>query len=117
MQKKIKLSRPFIDQKERNLVDQVLRKGWLTNGPLTQKFEKEVCQLIGSKFSIAVNSCTNGIIAVIEALNLKKGEEVLTTPMTFVSVIHALELFELKIKLLDVNFDNFSISLKDIEKK
>ena len=93
-----------------------MRKGWLTNGPLTQKFEK-VCQLIGSKFSIAVNSCTNGIIAVIEALNLKKGEEVLTTPMTFVSVIHALELFELKIKLLDVNFDNFSISLKDIEKK
>ena len=82
MQKKIKLSRPFIDQKERNLVDQD-EKRLATNGPLTQKFEKEVCQLIGSKFSIAVNSCTNGIIAVIEALNLKKGEEVLTTPMTF----------------------------------
>ena len=39
MGKKIKLSKPFIDLKERKLVDSVLKKGWLTNGPLTQKFE------------------------------------------------------------------------------
>ena len=41
MSEKIKLSKPFIDLKERKLVDSVLKKGWLTNGPLTQKIEKK----------------------------------------------------------------------------
>ena len=116
MEKRINLSKPFLNTRENTLVKSVLKSGWLTNGPLTKKFEKNINKLIGCKFSIAVNACTNGIISVIQALDLKEGDEVLTTPMTFVSVIHALELFKLKVKLVDIDTDNFSLNLEIVKK-
>lgn len=116
MNKRISLSKPFLDTQEKKYLDQVINRGWLTNGPLTLEFEKNVNKFIRSKFSIAVNSCTNGIIAVIEALGLKQGDEIITTPMTYVSVIHALGLFKLKIKLVDINFENYSLDLNILKK-
>ena len=114
--KQIKLFEPLFDKNEISNLQKVISSGWVTNGPLTKKFENLINLKIGSKHAIAVNSCTNGIIATIKALDLKPGEEIITTPMTFVSVIHALELFKLKIKLVDINFDNFSLDIKLLEK-
>ena len=68
----------------------------------TLKFEEKV-SIIKSRNIIAVNSCTNGIVATMIALKLKPGDEVLTSPMTFVSVIHAFKLLKLKVKLVDIN--------------
>lgn len=116
MKRKIKLSRPLFDHRENLLIKKVLKNGWVTNGPLTKQFEANTNRLIGCKYSIAVNSCTNGIIAVIKALDLKQGDEILTTPMTFVSVVHALELFKLNIKLIDINLNNFSCNIESIKK-
>ena len=114
--KQIKLFEPLFDKNEISNLQKVISSGWVTNGPLTKKFENLINLKIGSKHAIAVNSCTNGIIATIKALDLKPGEEIITTPMTFVSVIHALELFKLKIKLVDINFDNFSLDIKLLKK-
>ena len=114
--KQIKLFEPLFDRNEIINLQKVISSGWVTNGPLTKKFENLINLKIGSKHAIAVNSCTNGIIATIKALDLKPGEEIITTPMTFVSVIHALELFKLKIKLVDINFDNFSLDIKSLKK-
>lgn len=114
--KKIKLFEPFFDQEEKKNIAKVINSGWVTNGPITQKFEKEIEKFTKAKNAIAVNSCTNGIIATIKALDLNPGDEVLTSPMTFVSVIHALEIFKLKIKLIDINFDNYSLDYNSIKK-
>ncbi len=114
--KQIKLFEPFFDRNEISNLQKVISSGWVTNGPLTKKFENLINLKIGSKHAIAVNSCTNGIVATIKALDLKPGDEVITTPMTFVSVIHALELFKLKIKLVDINFENFSLDMKLLKK-
>ena len=116
MRKKISLSKPLLNFQEKKYLNEVINRGWLTNGPLTIKFEEKVKKIIGSKFAIAVNSCTNGIIATLKALGLKEGDEIITTPMTFVSVIHALELFKLKIKLVDINTENFSLDFSSLKK-
>ncbi len=116
MNKKINLSRPFLNIQEKKYLNQVISRGWLTNGPMTIKFEERVKKIIGSKFAIAVNSCTNGIIATLKALGLKEGDEIITTPMTFVSVIHALELFKFKIKLVDINTENYSLDFNSLKK-
>ena len=68
------------------------------------------------KNAIAVNSCTNGIFASLHALNLKKNDEVITTPFTFVSTIHNLFNFGLKIKLIDINFNDFSMDPEKLKK-
>tara|TARA_B100000029_G_scaffold514198_1_gene616091 strand:+ start:3 stop:1091 length:1089 start_codon:yes stop_codon:yes gene_type:complete len=93
-----------------------MKSGWLTSGNVTLKFENEVRKTLKVKNAIAVNSCTNGIFAALHALGLKKNDEVITTPLTFVSTIHNLFNFGLKIKLVDINLDDFSLSAKILEK-
>ena len=114
--KKIKFFEPFFDENEKRNITNVINSGWVTNGPATNKFEEKIKQIIKSKNVIAVNSCTSGITATIMALGLKPGDEVLTSPMTFVSVIHVFELLKLKVKLVDINFINFSLDYDTIKK-
>ena len=114
--KKIKLFEPYFDNSEKKNIISVINSGWVTNGPKTQKFEEKIKSIIKSKNIIAVNSCTNGIVATMIALNLKPGDEVLTSPMTFVSVIHAFELLKLKVKLVDINLIDFSLNYDSIKK-
>ena len=113
--KKIKLFEPYFDNSEKKNIISVINSGWVTNGPKTQKFEEKVKSIIKSRNIIAVNSCTNGIVATMIALKLKPGDEVLTSPMTFVSVIHAFELLKLKVKLVDINLINFSLDYDSIK--
>ena len=114
--KKIKLFEPFFDENEKKNITSVIDSGWVTNGPVTNEFEEKVKKIIKSKNIIAVNSCSSGIAATIMALDLKPGDEVLTSPMTFVSVIHVFEFLKLKIKLVDINFINFSLDFNSIKK-
>ena len=104
------------DENEKRNITNVINSGWVTNGPATTKFEEKIKQIIKSKNVIAVNSCTSGIAATIMAIGLKPGDEVLTSPMTFVSVIHVFELLKLKVKLVDINFINFSLDYDTIKK-
>lgn len=113
---KIKLFEPFFDENEKRNIANVIDSGWVTNGPATNKFEERIKNIIKSKNVIAVNSCTSGIAATIMALGLKPGDEVLTSPMTFVSVIHVFELLKLKVKLIDINLINFSLDYDTIKK-
>ena len=114
--KKIKFFEPFFDENEKRNITNVINSGWVTNGPATTKFEEKIKQIIKSKNVISVNSCTSGIAATIMAIGLKPGDEVLTSPMTFVSVIHVFELLKLKVKLVDINFINFSLDYDTIKK-
>lgn len=114
--KKIKFFEPFFDENEKRNITNVINSGWVTNGPATTKFEEKIKNIIKSKNVIAVNSCTSGIAATIMAIGLKPGDEVLTSPMTFVSVIHVFELLKLKVKLVDINFINFSLDYDTIKK-
>ena len=49
-------------------------------------------------------------------MDLRPGDEVLTSPMTFVSVIHALEILKLKVKLVDINYKDYSLDYDTIKK-
>jgi dTDP-4-amino-4,6-dideoxygalactose transaminase len=116
MKKRVKFFQPIIDKREINSITSVLRSGWLTNGIKTIKFENQIKKFIGSKYAIAVNSCTNGLYAVLHAYNFKRGDEIITTPMTFISTIHNLYHYGLKIKLVDINLENLSFDNEILKK-
>lgn len=116
MKKKIQVSSTFVNKAELKSLKNVIASGWLTSGRITHKFEEEVKKKLNVKNAIAVNSCTNGIYASLHALNLKKNDEVITTPFTFVSTIHNLFNFGLKIKLIDINFNDFSMDPEKLKK-
>ncbi len=81
----IYLSRPDITEKEIEAVCEVLRSPNLSLGPKLQEFESAFTKYIGTKRAVAVNSGTSGLFLCMLALGIKPGDEVITTPFTFIA--------------------------------
>ena len=77
-------------RKEIDSVNKVLRSGWLTTGGIAKKFEKRFCEYVGARYAAAVSSCTAGLILGMKALGIGKGDEVITSPYTFVASVEAI---------------------------
>ena len=75
--------RPDLREQEIEEVVATLRSGWLTTGSRVHRFEQEFGAAVGTRHSIAVNSCTAALHLAVEALGLKPGEAVLVPTMTF----------------------------------
>jgi perosamine synthetase len=81
----IPLSRPDITEKEINLVNEVLRSPFLALGPKMVEFEEAVASYVGRRFAVAVNSGTSGLHLLIKAYGIGEGDEVITTPFSFIA--------------------------------
>lgn len=113
----IKFGNPCIGPKETNLMQKVLKGRWIGTGPMVQKFEKNFAQYKKSKFSISVNSCTAALHLSLITLGLKKGDEIITTPMTFASTINSILLAGCTPIISDINKETFNIDENLIENK
>ena len=82
---RIPLSAPDITEKEIAAVTKVLRSPRLSLGPKLAEFERKFAAYIGAKHAVAVNSGTSGLHLCVRALNLKAGDEVITTPFSFIA--------------------------------
>lgn len=78
---------------ELKAVQDVLRSGWLTSGKITREFESQFATYVGAKYAVAVNSCTAALHLSLLASGVGPGDEVITSPYTFVSstevILHA----------------------------
>lgn len=109
--------KPFIGEEEIKEVVDTLRSGWWGTGPKTEKFEKEFANYTKSKYSIAVNSATAGLHLALRALDLKTEDEVITTPLTFVSTVNVILHAGAKPVFADIDRNTWNINPKEIEKK
>ncbi len=81
----IPLSRPNISRHEEELVLQVLRSGRLSIGPMVERFEELVAQRCGVRHAVACSSGTAGLHMVLVSLGIGPGDEVVTTPFSFIA--------------------------------
>ncbi len=81
----IPLSKPDIGPLELEMVGEVLRSGRLAIGPMTERFEKLVATRAGCTHGVAVNSGTSGLHLLMQALEIGLGDEVITTPLSFIA--------------------------------
>jgi perosamine synthetase len=72
------------------LVLQVLRSGMLAQGPMVQRFEQDFAAILGVRHAVAVNNGTTALVAALQVLDLSPGDEVLTSPFTFVATLNAI---------------------------
>lgn len=82
--------RPCLGQEERREIAEVLESGWLTSGPKAAQLEAEFRARVQAPFAAAVSSGTAGLHVALTALGVGPGDEVITTPLTFCSTIHAI---------------------------
>lgn len=108
---------PKIGQEEIREVTESLKSGWLGTGPKVTKFESMVSDYIGSKYSLAVNSCTAGLHLSLLACGIKSGDEVITTPMTFGATANVIEHVGARPVFADIELLSMNIDPKEIEKK
>jgi perosamine synthetase len=93
MKMRIPLSNPDITLRERKAVAEVLKSPDLSFGPRLEGFERLGADAAGRKYSVAVNSGTSGLHLIVRSLNISKGDEVITTPYSFIASANCL-LFE-----------------------
>jgi perosamine synthetase len=86
----IPLARPEIDAREEELVLEVLRSGRLSLGPMGERFEREFAAWLGVEDAVAVASGTTGLHLGVRALGWGAGDEVLTSPFSFVASANCL---------------------------
>lgn len=91
--REIPLSRPDLDDGDVEAVVEVLRTPNLSLGPTGPRFERALADYVGSKHAVSVNSGTSGLHLGVVALGLHEGDEVVTTPFSFVASTNCL-LFE-----------------------
>ncbi|MGH3064904.1 MAG: DegT/DnrJ/EryC1/StrS family aminotransferase [Gaiellaceae bacterium] len=79
------LSSPWLDEREEELVAEVLRSGRLSLGPTIDRFEEEFASAVGAPFAAAVSSGTAGLHLLCIAAGVSLGDEVITSPYSFVA--------------------------------
>ncbi len=89
---------------------------WLL-GPQTENFEKELASLLGAKYCISCSSGASAIQLALMAAGIKEGDEVITTPFTFIATTSSISLTGAKFVFADIDPTTYNICPKDIERR
>lgn len=109
-------SPPLVGEEEIQEIVDTLRSSWITTGPKTKKFEAEFAAYVGAKEALALNSCTAGLHTTLVSLGVGPGDEVITTPMTFVASVNVIEHVGARPILVDTERDTQNIDSERVER-
>jgi UDP-4-amino-4,6-dideoxy-N-acetyl-beta-L-altrosamine transaminase len=115
--KRIPYGRQWIGAEEIRAATRVLRSDFLTQGPLIEKFEAMLAKKVGAKYAVAVANGTAALHLAALALGLKPGDEVITTPMSFLATSNAILYTGAKPVFVDIDPDTQCIDPLQVEKK
>lgn len=108
---------PHIGDEEIGGVVESLRSGWLTSGPKVLQFEREFAEYVGCRHAVAVNSCTAALHLALNAIGLREGDKVITTPMTFAATAEVIHYFRAEPVFVDIDSETLNINHTLLEKR
>jgi perosamine synthetase len=114
---KIPLSKPDITDLEIEYVTRVLKTPDLSLGPRLVEFETKMAEFVGVKQAVAVNSGTSALHLIIKSLGIKEGDEVITTPFSFISSANCILFERAKPVFVDIDPLTLNIDANRIEAK
>tara|TARA_Y100000310_G_scaffold274049_1_gene289817 strand:- start:1674 stop:2759 length:1086 start_codon:yes stop_codon:yes gene_type:complete len=111
----IKLAEPFICEEEIDAVVGVLKSRNICQGEKVKEFEKRFAEHVGVKHAMAVSNGTAALYCALAAAGIKKGDEVITTPLTFIATANSVLMANAKPVFVDVDERMFNVNGKLIE--
>lgn len=112
----IPFSPPRIDQKIIDEVTDTLKSGWITTGPKTKRFEKELTAYSGNKATLCLNSATAGLEIMLRWFGVKAGDEVILPAYTYSATANVVIHCGATPVFVDVNASDFNINPENIRK-
>ncbi|OGY51281.1 MAG: polysaccharide biosynthesis protein [Candidatus Buchananbacteria bacterium RIFCSPHIGHO2_02_FULL_56_16] len=114
--KKYQTGKPYLAAKERKYVLEVLNSGSLSLGPKYQEFERRFARLIGTRYACAVSSGTAGLHLAMITAGITRGDEVITTPFSFIASANCVEYVGARPVFVDIDPVTYNIDPKKIER-
>lgn len=112
----IKIAIPQINKAEQKAVLNVLKSGYIVNGPKTKEFEENFSRYIGTKYAVAASSGTSALHTVLQCLGLKKNDAAVTTPFSFIATSNAILFCGAKTVFCDIDPLTFNIDPEELKK-
>jgi perosamine synthetase len=113
----IPLARPDITEREIDAIVSVLRTPYLSLGPKLGEFEKKLAEYAGVKYAVVVNSGTSALHLIVKALNIGEGDEVITTPFSFVASANCILFERARPVFVDIDPKTLNIDTDLIEQR
>lgn len=110
----IPFSPPDIGEEEINNVIDALKSGWITTGPKTKQFEKEIAQLCNTEKAVCLNSATAALELTLRILGIGEGDEVITSSYTYTASASPIAHVGAKIVLVDTQKDSFEMDYEKL---
>ena len=113
----IPIAKPVLGKEEEKAVIAVLRSGKISQGEVVEKFEDEFAKFCGTKYAIATDNGTSALMVALVSAEIGAGDEVITTPFTFIATANSIVFTGAKPVFVDIDPNTFNIDVKKIEEK
>lgn len=114
--KKYPLSRPFVSPNEQKALTAVLNSGQYSLGPKAIEFEKKFAKRIGTQYACSVSSGTAGLHLAVIAAGIGPGDEVITSPFSFIASSNAILYVGAKPVFCDIELSSYNLDPEKIER-
>ena len=113
--KSIPYGRQNIDQNDIDAVVSALQSDYLTQGPKVKDFEIKFAEYVGANYAVAVNNATSGLHLSVLALNLTKGDRVITTPITFAASANCIRYAGAEVWFADIDLNTYLLDINSVK--
>ena len=112
---KVPIAKPIIGDEEIENVVEVLKSGMIAQGPKVEEFEQKFAEWVGAKYGIAVNSGTAALHVALLSCGIGEGDEVITTPFTFIASGNSILYTGAKPVFADIDLKTYTLDPSSIE--
>ena len=112
---KVPIAKPIIGDEEIENVVEVLKSGMIAQGPKVEEFEERFAEWVGAEYGIAVNSGTAALHVALLSCGIGEGDEVITTPFTFIASGNSILYTGAKPVFADIDLKTYTINPDSIE--
>src|SRR3989339_333517 len=113
----IPMVKPIIGDEEKSAIIEVMNSGMIAQGKKTEELEEKFAKLCGTKYAVAVNSGTSALHTAVHSAGIRPGDEVITTPFTFVATANSILMAGAVPVFADIDEETFNISPEEVKKK
>jgi perosamine synthetase len=111
----IPFAKPIIDDEEKEAVKAVLESGMLAEGKVSRELEKEFASYVGSKYATVTSNGTTALSTALDAMGIKPGDEVITSPFTFIASANSIAMVGAIPIFVDIDPSTYNIDPELIE--